>query len=46
MAKLLTRLKYNWKFAGFNERKTIKNKYKNLAGTQDKVIQIKEEIER
>ena len=31
---------------GFNKRKAIKNKYKNEAGTQDKVIRIKEEIER
>ena len=28
VAKLFARLKSNWKFMAFNERKTIKNKYK------------------
>ena len=27
--KLFNRLKSNWEFVRFNERKTIKNKYKN-----------------
>ena len=45
VAKLFTRLKSNWEFMEFNERKTIKNKYKTKQKLKDKIMEIKEEIE-
>ena len=45
VANLFIRLKSNWEFVGFNERKTIKNKYKTKQELKDNIIEIKEEIE-